>query len=115
MMIYNPGDIVEVPFPFIDSSERKVRPALVLSEPEFVRSTGACVLMMITSATRSRWESDVVINDWASAGLHKPSILRWKLFTLENSMILARRGTLCKDDFNSLKHSFKSVLGSFCS
>lgn len=98
MMTYNPGDVVDVPFPFIDTPGKKLRPALVLSGTRFSQSTGAFVLMMVTSAERSHWETDIELDDWKSAGLRKSSILRWKIFTLDEQLIVSRRGTLTEKD-----------------
>lgn len=49
-MMFKPGEIVDVLFPFIDTPKRKLRPAVVLSNSEFQKSTGACILIMVTSA-----------------------------------------------------------------
>ena len=98
MTRYEPGDVVEVPFPFIDAPDRKLRPALVLTSPSFQQKTGACVLVMVTSAERSRWDNDLVLQDWAEAGLRKASLIRWKVFTLEETLIVRRRGSLSETD-----------------
>jgi hypothetical protein len=56
------------------------------------RTSGAIVLMMVTSAERSHWETDIELDDWQRAGLRKSSILRWKIFTLDEQLIVSRRG-----------------------
>ena len=49
-MIYEPFDVVVVPFPFTDSSRKKRRPALVLSQKaKFGALIEHSVLAMITS------------------------------------------------------------------
>jgi mRNA-degrading endonuclease toxin of MazEF toxin-antitoxin module len=107
MTVYKPGDIVDVPFPFIDTPQKKLRPALVLSEPCFQQSSGACVLMMVTSAERSRWETDIVLEDWRLAGLRKASILRWKIFTIDEQLLVTRRGVLSERDQNKVTELVK--------
>lgn len=94
MTIYKPFSVVDVPFPFLDLIGQKRRPTLVLSDPSFQFSNGAVVLAMITSAERSSWSGDIPLRDWRMAGLKKPSILRWKIFTLEVSLIAGFRSTL---------------------
>jgi mRNA interferase MazF len=108
MTTCKPGDVVDVPFPFIDIPEKKLRPALVLSEPRFHQTTGACVLMMVTSAARSRWETDIELEDWESAGLRKASILRWKVFTIDEQLIVSRRGALSEGDRWKVRESLKA-------
>jgi len=47
-MIYEPFDIIEVPFPFSDLPRAKRRKALVISTQEFNKRNGNTILMMIT-------------------------------------------------------------------
>jgi mRNA interferase MazF len=110
MMRYKPGEIVLVPFPFIDRPVRKVRPALVLSNTPDVDSDMYCILAMITSAKRSHWKSDVILLDWKAAGLKAESILRWKVFTIEAALVTGKRGTLSERDFASVKKGLAGIL-----
>jgi mRNA interferase MazF len=109
MMTYNPGDVVDVPFPFIDAPGKKLRPAIVLSGLQFQQTSGAIVLMMVTSAERNRWETDIELDDWRSAGLRKASILRWKIFTLDEQLIVSRRGILTENDQQKVRDSIKII------
>ena len=115
MMNYDSGDVVEVPFPFIDSNIKKQRPALVLSSTPANNKQETLVLAMITSAKRSRWETDVPMKEWKAAGLKNPSMVRWKIFTIEKTLILAKRGKLSEGDrievSAGLKDLFKPFLG----
>ena len=112
-MSFEAGDLVDVPFPFIDSGMTKLRPALVLSTSEFQRTTGACLLAMVTSAERSRWGNDVALIDWALAGLKKPSIVRWKVFTLDETLIEGRRGRLADQDLAILSHAVAVIFSGW--
>jgi mRNA interferase MazF len=98
MPTYSPGDVVVVPFPFTDRDTAKRRPALVCSSDLFNRQSKHVVLAMITSTTHSKWPGDVPITDGESAGLSAPSLVRWKLFTLDASMVIRRAGSLGTDD-----------------
>ena len=113
MTAFEAGDLVEVPFPFIESGLAKVRPALVLSTPDFQRQTGACILAMVTSAERSRWQNDCVLEAWSEAGLQKPSIVRWKVFTLDDSLIVRRRGRLKDNDLSSIREALAQVVSGW--
>jgi mRNA interferase MazF len=94
----NPGDVVVVPFPFSDRDASKRRPALVCSAAAFNDSSHHLVLAMITTASHKKWPGDVAIRDLAAAGLPAPSIVRWKLFTLDASLVLRRAGALTARD-----------------
>lgn len=105
-------DVVVVPFPFTDKTSTKRRPALVLSDSEtFNKQSGHSVLAMITSASNSDWPHDIEINDLDAAGLPSASIVRMKLFTLDNQLILRKAGKLANTDqqtvVNNLNKLFK--------
>ena len=92
-------DVVVVPFPFTDKTTSKRRPALVLSnKPSFNQKVGQSVLAMITSAQNSDWPLDTEISDLDSAGLPSPSIVRMKLFTLDDQLIIRKAGSLASTD-----------------
>ena len=100
-MIYDSFDIVIVPFPFSERAVSKRRPALVISNRAFIERHAHVVLAMITSASTadsSPWPSDVAIADPAAAGLHVPSVVRLKVFTIDRALILRRAGTLGASD-----------------
>ena len=96
-MTFEPYDVVVVPFPFTDRRASRRRPALVVSSESFPADHGQSVLAMITS-TRAGWPSDVSIRRWQEAGLHVPCRVRFKLFTLDNSLVLRRVGSLAERD-----------------
>jgi mRNA interferase MazF len=98
MQAFSPGDVVIVPFPFTDRETSKRRPALVCSSPAFNRQTRHVVLAMITTATHSAWSGDVPIRDLDAAGLPAASVVRWKLFTLDASLVLSRAGAVSARD-----------------
>ena len=112
-MNYKPGDIVIVPFPFIDKPVQKLRPALVLSSNPDGEYGNHLVLAMITSAKRSRWESDIILKEWQAAGLKAESIVRWKIFTIEDELIKEKRGNLSSNDLKSVKDGFRKIF-HFC-
>ena len=109
-MIYKPGTVVVVPFPFTDKATTKKRPALVMNEEAYQVSTGHLILLMITSAKQSRWTSDTEIQDLDSAGLPSPSVVRQKVFTLDERLILKAIGKLDENDWTTVKSEFKTNL-----
>jgi len=92
-------DVVVVPFPFTDKTTIKRRPALVLSDAaKFNKKVGQSVLAMITSASNSDWPLDVDIQDLDAAGLPSASVVRMKIFTLDNKLVIRKAGALAKQD-----------------
>lgn len=111
-MIYKPFDVVVVSFPFTDSSHTKRRPALVLSQSsEFGAIIEHSVLAMITSQKNTAWPLDVAIKSTKLSGLSAPSLVRMKLFTLDNRLILRKIGRLSKTDQEQVRKSMASLLG----
>jgi mRNA interferase MazF len=96
-VISEPWDVVLVPFPFVERAGAKRRPALVISSEQF-NTSGNTVLSMITSKGHRPWPGDVEISDRSAGGLPAPCILRLKLFTLDNRLILRRLGRLSSVD-----------------
>ena len=97
-VVCDKGDVAVVPFPFTDSAKAKTRPALALSTGAANRANGQTIFAMITTAVHNRWPSDVVLTDLPACGLSQPSVVRFKLFTLDNRLISRRIGHLGDKD-----------------
>jgi mRNA interferase MazF len=97
------GPVVVVPFPFADSTKTKKRPAIVLSSEAFQKSNAHVTLAMITSAKHSHWHGDIEISDLDSAGLSASSIIRQKLFTIDERLIEKQVGRLSPSDRKRLQ------------
>ena len=97
-MICDRWAVVLVPFPFIDMPVVRRRPALVLSGRAFNAEQQQSICAMITRAARSRFRSDVAIEDLTAAGLPALSFVRWKVFTIENQLINRALGKLAASD-----------------
>jgi mRNA interferase MazF len=93
-MAFDRWDVVVAPFPLVDTPERKPRPILILSNAAFNVANGHFIAAMITTGARTRWPSDHVVADLAACGLPKPSVVRWKIFTLPLAMATRRIGSL---------------------
>ena len=110
-MTYETFDVVVVPFPFTDRSTSKRRPALVLSDADnFNKRVGHLVLAMITSARNSDWPLDVAIGDLDSAGLPSASVVRMKLFTLDDQLVIRKAGTLAETDRKGVVATLRQLL-----
>jgi mRNA interferase MazF len=104
------GDVVVVPFPSVDQPGNKRRPSAVLSGHAINAANGHTICAMITTATCTRWPSDVAISDLAAAGLPRPCVVRWKLFTLPNGLFLRRAGKLAGDDLARIASTLRAVM-----
>ena len=81
--IFDPGDIVRVPFPHVERAIMVSRPALVISVRS-IGSDGALIwVAMITNAEREVWPGDIIIQDSVNLGL----IVRSKVRTAKVSTI----------------------------
>lgn len=110
-MSYEAFDVVVVPFPFTDKTTTKRRPALVLSEAKaFNKRIAHCVLAMITSAKISDWPLDVEIEDIGAAGLPAASIVRMKLFTLDDQLVIKKAGALAPNDRKAVALALHKLL-----
>jgi mRNA interferase MazF len=105
-------DVVVVPFPFADRAATRRRPAVVISRADPLGNVvGHRVLAMITSVTHRRWPLDVPVTDLRAAGLPAPSVVRMKLFTLDDRLIERRAGALGAEDAAGVRAALSRVLG----
>ncbi len=81
----------------------------MLSNTSFNTSVGHSVLAMITSAKNSNWLHDVNISDLNSTGLSSASIVRMKLFTLDNRLIIRKAGILANSDQQAVIKAFTQL------
>lgn len=109
-MTSKPGSVVRIPFPFVDSRQSKHRPALVLSHESFQTAHHALILAMITSAHHGAWATDIPIADGKTAGLTAPSIVRFKIFTLDERLIAGALGRLGRKDWMAVQTGLRAVL-----
>ncbi|MEK6604539.1 MAG: type II toxin-antitoxin system PemK/MazF family toxin [Nitrospirota bacterium] len=104
-MICEPWDIIVVPFPFTERTGSKHRPALVLSQKPF-NDDGHSILAMITTKVHLPWPGDTVLEAYSKAGLRTPCIVRLKLFTLDNRLIVKKIGCLSREDRTKVSAQF---------
>jgi mRNA interferase MazF len=110
IVIYKQFDVVVVPFPFTDSTATKKRPALIISDATtFNKSVKKYVMAMITTASHLPWALDVPITDLKSAGLKAKSIVRMKLFTLDDVLVIKKIGQLATGDRDRVQKSLQQL------
>jgi len=102
-------NVVVVPFPFSNQAGTKRRPALVLSDRSF-NIRGHTVLAMVTTSGHRSWPGDVALSDYKAAGLQMRCIVRLKLFTLDNRLLVKRIGCLPVNDQKKISSQLKTYL-----
>ena len=110
--MYKPFDIVITPFPFADEMGKfKYRPALAISSEEYSKSTNCTIFLMITSAKNSDFPNDYKIQHYSNTNLQGDCIVRFKIFTLDNSILKNKIGELNEID---QKEVMKILENSLC-
>lgn len=95
------GEIYLCEFPFTSGGDTKVRPALVLFDLQ-----QDAVICRVTSVLRSG-PLDVMLNDWQSAGLLRPSIARLdRIVTAERTIFRRRLGALNAADAQAVRETW---------
>lgn len=105
MIIYKPYTIVKVPFPFTDKEAAKMRPALIISNEVYAKKAEHYILAMITTAQHSAWHNDIRIPNHQSAGLPVPSVIRWKLFSLDVRLVMGQVGKLDEETCHAVANN----------
>ena len=104
------GAIVLVPFPFTDLSATKVRPALVVSQPD--RTTRDVIVCFITSRLEDEGVRGVALQPTSKNGLKTPSMVRFdKIATLDRGVILGEIGRIEPATLRKHQKEFFSVFG----
>jgi mRNA interferase MazF len=109
MTNYQTGDLVLVAFPDSSGLTGKQRPALVVAH------TGDSDLVLARVTTHLYASAfDVVVNDWKTAGLMAPSVVRLhKLATLEKRLVTRRMGTITSADRMPITVVLQKLFGSW--
>ncbi|NJM31385.1 MAG: type II toxin-antitoxin system PemK/MazF family toxin [Rhizobiales bacterium] len=108
-MICDHWQVVAVPFPFMERPALKRRPALVISTKDFNAANGHTIMAMITAAMLDSWASDHPLLRPAVAGLKHACYVRWKVFTLPNSLIVKTIGDLADEDREALMIKARTI------
>jgi mRNA interferase MazF len=103
--------VVVVPFPFADRAATRRRPAVVVSAPSLLgQRVGHSILAMVTSAANPPSPPDVPISDLDAGGLPQPSVVRMKLFTLDDRLVLRIAGRLAPADAACVQRALQRAL-----
>ena len=110
MTRYNKGDVILVPFPFSDQTATKKRPAIIVSSDTYNSISQDIVIMAITGQIRGHiGVGELLIEDWQSAGLLKPSAVKSAISTIEQRLVVKILGRLSSKDLSTLEKALKEL------
>lgn len=110
-MTYKRWEVVAVPFPFIEWTDAKRRPALIVSADALRDRYGLYWTVMITTARAGAREGDIRIEDHRAAGLPDACVIRPSIIaTLSAAQIARRLGTVSSALRNAVSARLKAVL-----
>ena len=95
-MFCSRDDVVLLPIPFTDLSSSKVRPAIVVGQGSW---PGDLLVVPVTSQLNN---TDLMIVQWAEAGLNVPSGIKGQIFTVEVRLVRKVVGKITTPDRTAL-------------
>ena len=103
------GAVVLVDFPGVAGPKR--RPAVVVSSQSYHQNRPDIIVGLLTGKPpHSFAPSDVALEDWAAAGLIKPTFFRTFLATLQKSDVIEQIGRLSERDAKNVFDCVRSAL-----
>ena len=108
--MYEFGSIILVPFPFTDLTATKVRPALIVSQPD--PAARDVIVCFITSNVKPGSPHSLPLKRTATSGLKVPSLVRFdKIATLDRRIILGELGRINPRVLREHRRTFFAVFG----
>ena len=111
------GSVVLIAFPFTDLTATKVRPAVVLSTPEFHARHRDVILAAVSSVARLSEEPTSVLlpadaPDFPGTGLRVTSVVHCgKLATVQGTLVLKRLGRLGSPTLRRVDGAVRRAVG----
>mgnify|MGYP001556040619 FL=1 len=110
-MTYKRWDVVAVHFPFLEGTDSKRRPALVISADKLQSEHALYWIAMITTAKSGQRPKDIVVSDRVRAGLPEPCVIRVPRIAMVSDHQIARRlGDLAPKDRNTISALLKQYM-----
>ena len=88
---YSRWDVVAVHFPFLEGTDAKRRPALIVSADRLYADHGVYWIAMITTAKAGRRPNDIPVTNLERAGLPEDCVIRVARMTAVSDGQIARR------------------------
>jgi mRNA interferase MazF len=96
---FNRWDVVAVAFPFLEGTDSKRRPALIVSSERLHNDHGLYWIAMITTAKAGQRADDITVTNRERAGLPEECVIRVaRLTTVGDAQIARRLGDVSPKD-----------------
>jgi mRNA-degrading endonuclease toxin of MazEF toxin-antitoxin module len=105
---YKRGSIVLLPFPFLDQSSAKIRPAIVVN-PDY--PSDDLLVMAVTSVGDVLRPGEFPIQFWREAGLIHPSFAKRAIASATGNLVKKQLGQLREPDLAKLNAALKFWFG----
>jgi mRNA interferase MazF len=106
-----PGDIVWVPFPFVEAPKLRERPALVIGAFAPAPQIDLLWVLMITSSANKGWQGDVSLEArFAECGLEVPCVVRTAKVSTVEAGRARKSGELPLDLLDAVKSELEGAL-----
>ena len=83
---------------------------MVFYKPALQEQSGHLLLAVVTSARSSQWPMDWQIKDLQAAGLPQPCVVRFKVFSLDQSLLIGSLGALSEVDRQGVQSRLLEVV-----
>ena len=98
-MTYSRWDVVAVAFPFLEGTDSKRRPALIVSSERLRTDHGLYWIAMITTAKAGHRADDIAVTNRERAGLPEECVIRVaRVTTVGDAQITRRLGDISPKD-----------------
>ena len=105
---YKRWDVVAVDFPFVEGTDSKRRPALVISSDRLRATQGVYWIAMITTAKSGARADDIAVTDHDGAGLPEKCVIRLaRVTTVSDGQVSRRLGEIKAKDRNAVSALLK--------
>ncbi len=102
-MTYKKWDIILVRFPFTDLITSKKRPALVISPDKYNTGPDILISFITSKLDREKRIGDYKIARWEESKLPKPSLIRMKFATIDQTIVIKKLGRLSEFDISEFQ------------
>ncbi len=110
-MIYNTWDIILIEFPFSDLSDKKLRPALVISNENFNKYNNLILIWIYWNIWDPNYSIELNNNDLEIWELNKTSYFRFhNIFSLDKKLIKWKIAKLKQNKLKEVKIKFSDFI-----
>lgn len=106
-MNYSKNEVILVSYPFSDLSVTKIRPAIIINGKH---PSQDYFIVPLSSRIQNLLSGEFILQDWKTAGLNVETSVKRGIFTIKETLIIKKIGTLTQVDLEKLETSLKQWL-----